>query len=106
MKPIMIESKLPKFLVVNPAVEKESVNKHLLRPWKGGEIVKVAPYDEQVPSTAFNHNLKYVKADPSPWKFRKKYVVVYRKDDNGKFTLKHSASWDKFNLIVAKKHAK
>lgn len=47
MKAITNKEKLPKFLMVNDIPEKRSWNKHLLKPYKKGEIVKVAPFEEQ-----------------------------------------------------------
>ena len=95
---------LPKFLVVNDVPEKTSHNKHLLKPYKKGEIVKVAPFEEQVRCDKYDHMFKYVKPDNDPERFRQKYVVVYRKDENGKFTLKYTNGWDSFDLLTKNKN--
>lgn len=83
----------PKFLKCNDIVKYWTWNKYLPIPWKIGELVKVAPESEQ-------HSSKYVGSNDST--FRKIYVVVYRKDKNGKFTIKQTAEWRQFNLINSK----
>ena len=100
MKAITSKEKLPKFLVVNDVPEKASHNKHLLKPYKKGEMVKVAPFEEQVRCDKYDDVFKYFKPNNDPEYFRKRYVVVYRKDDNGKFTLKYTESWKSFNLLT------
>ena len=102
MKAITSKEKLPKFLVVNDEPEKTSHNKHLLKPYKKGEIVKVAPFEEQVRCDKYDHVFKYGKPDNNPLHFRSKYVVVYRKDENGKFTLKYTNGWDSLDLLTKK----
>ena len=47
---------------------------------------------------------KFCKPDNNPLHFRSKYVVVYRKDDNGKFTLKYTESWKSFDLLTKNKN--
>lgn len=103
MKPILSKEKLPKFLVVNKEPETKPWNKHLLKPWKEGEVVKVAPFEEQVRNDKYDDMFKYVKPDNNPWNFRKRYVVVYRKDDEGKWTLKYTEGWASFNQLTIKK---
>ncbi len=103
MKPILVKEKLPKFLMVNDEPEKQPYNKHLLKPYKKGEIVKVAPFEEQVRNSDYDHMFKYAKPDNNPWNFRKRYVVIYRKDDEGKWTLKYTAGWSQFDLLTNKK---
>lgn len=94
MKAITNERDLPKFLIVNDVPEKQSYNKYLLKPWAKGELVKVAPIEEQV-SSPF--------AGTPTEQFRKRYVKVIRKDDNGKWTLVYTADWKYFELLKNKK---
>ena len=102
MKAIIIKEKLPKFLVVNEEPEKTSCNKYLIKPFKKGEIVKVASFEEQVRCDKYDYQLKYYKPDKNPIHFCMKYVVVYRKNDNGKFDLKYTESWKSFDLLIKK----
>ena len=102
MKAITSKEKLPKFLVVNEVPEKTSHNKHLLKPYKKGETVKAAPFEEQVRCDKYDDVFKYFKPNNDPEYFRQRYVVVYRKDDNGKFTLKYTESWKNFDLLTKK----
>ena len=85
----------PKFLRCNKIVKEWSWNKHLLMPWNVGELVKVAPESEQ-------HSSPYVGSKDEV--FRKTYVVIYRKDEEGKFTKKQTAEWRQFDLITKSKH--
>ena len=48
MKAITTKEKLPKFLEVNAEAPSKPWNKYLLKPYEKGEIVKVAPFEEQV----------------------------------------------------------
>lgn len=84
-------SKYPKFLKCNEVVKGWSWNKYLLMPWEPGELVKVAPEDEQ-------HS--YPLVNSSDEKFRKRFVVVYRKDKEGKFTAKNTAVWEQFDILT------
>lgn len=102
MKAITSKEKLPKFLVVNDEPEKMHHNKHLLKPYKKGEMVKVAPFEEQVRCDKYDDMFKFCKPDNNPLHFRSKHVVVYRKDDNGKSTLKYTESWKSFDLLTKK----
>ena len=104
MKAITSKEKLPKFLVVNDEPQKMPHNKHLLKPYKKGEMVKVAPFEEQVRCDKYDDMFKFCKPDNNPLHFRSKYVVVYRKDDNGKFTLKYTESWKSFDLLTKNKN--
>ena len=104
MKAITSKEKLPKFLVVNDVPEKTSHNKHLLKPYKKGEIVKVAPFEEQVRCDKYDHMFKFIKPNNNPLHFRSKYVVVYRKDENGKFTLKYTNGWKSLDLLTKNKN--
>lgn len=97
MKAITVKENLPKFLVVNEEPEKRSYNKHLLKPWKKGELVKVAPFEEQVSHPTVNS---------TPADFRRKYVKVIRKDENGEWALVYTAGWDIFNLLKNNKNKK
>ena len=87
MKPITNPDLLPKFLVVNSEPEKTDWNKHLLLPWKAGEMVKVAP--EQISPIL------------TPAQFAKKYVLVIRKGVDGKWGVMYSESWANFDLITS-----
>ena len=106
MKAITEKEKLPKFLIVNGVPETQSYNKHLLKPWKKGELVKVAPFEEQVRNDKYDDQLKYVKPDNNPLHFRQKYVKVIRKDDNGEWTLTYIAGWEYFDMLKLIKRTK
>ena len=82
--------KYPKFLKCNDVVKGQNWNKFLLRPWVPGEIVKVAPENEQHSHPAVSTSDKI---------FRSRYVVVYRRNDEGKFTIKYTARWKQFDFI-------
>lgn len=71
---------IPKFLrVVSDIDKKFRVNKFFIRPLVPGEIVKVAPLEEQVPDKDSMTDVE---------NFRKKYVVVYRKSSDGSWDFK------------------
>lgn len=91
MKAITKKEKLPKFLVVNAEAPSKPWNKYLLKPYEKGEIVKVAPFEEQVSSPSVG---------TEPEQFRKRYVVIYRKDEQGKWTLKYTQGWESFDLLT------
>lgn len=78
----------------NEIVKGWTWNKYLTNPWKIGELVKVAPESEQ-------HSSPYVGSEDKV--FRKTYVVVYRKDENGELTKKQTAEWRQFDLIAKSK---
>ena len=80
--------KYPKFLKCNDV--SANWNKYLPRPWVKNEIVRVANESEQYP---------HPSSDITIEDFRKQFVVVYRKDDEGKYTKKQTASWRHFSLI-------
>lgn len=90
MKAITTKERLPKFLVVNSDAPSKPCNKYLLKPYKKGEIVKVAPFEEQV---------SYPSGSTSE-QFRKRYIVIYRKDEEGKWTLKYTQGWESFDLLT------
>ena len=98
MEAITNKEKLPKFLVVNKEPESKTYNKHLIRPWKKGEIVKVAPFEEQVPNRKYDDKFKYVKT-MSDKDFRKRFVKVFRKNDDGKWNLVFVKDWSSFDLL-------
>lgn len=100
MKAITNKDKLPKFLIVNDIPEKRSCNKHLLKPYRKGEIVKVAPFEEQQRNTKYDDQFQFEKPNNDPNWFRERYVVIYRKDENGKFTLKYTEGWESFDLLT------
>ena len=92
MKAIVNKTDWPKFLKVNDVMERVSLNKYLLKPWKKGEIVKVVPYNEQ----------KSCCSTPTEV-FRKRYVNVIRKDEEGQWTLRYNWSWDIFEPLNSHK---
>lgn len=92
MEPISSKEKLPKFLVVNKTPTKRDFNKHLLKPFVEGEIVRVAPLEEQRP----HPDVK----DMTVASFRKNYVKVIRKDDFGKWSLVYTTEWNFFDLLT------
>lgn len=81
-----------KYLKVRGDIDKFKWNRYLLKPYKPGEIVKVAPIEEQVSSTGKVSNEN----------FRRNYVTVYRKDDNGKWSIKYVNGWDLFRELGKK----
>lgn len=89
MEAIMSKQSWPKFLRVNGTMERVNFNKYLLKPWVKGEIVKVLPFDDQ----------KNTVGDAPDEKFRKRYVSVVRKDENGKWCLKYTWNWDIFETL-------
>ena len=91
MEAVLEKKNWPKFLKVNGTPEKQTFNKYLLKPWKKGEIVKVVSWDEQKSSVG-ETDLDY----------RKQYVSVMRKDNNGAWTLKYTWSWGIFDPIMNK----
>lgn len=80
----MNKDKLPKFLMVNNVPEQRTWNKYLLKPFHQGEIVKVASCEEQQAEADWCSSQLSLNID-----FSKKFIVVYRQDDNGKFTLRY-----------------
>ena len=92
MKAIVNKTDWPQFLKVNDVMERVSLNKYLLKPWKKGEIVKVVPYDEQKSSCSTPTEV-----------FRKRYVNVIRKDEEGQWTLRYNWSWDIFEPLNSHK---
>ena len=91
MEAVLEKKNWPKFLKVNGTPEKQTFNKYLLKPWKKGEIVKAVSWDEQKSSVG-ETDLDY----------RKQYVSVIRKDDNGAWTLKYTWTWGIFDPIMNK----
>ena len=89
MKPILNKDRFPKYLRVNIRGEQWVANKHLLKPWKAGEIVKVKPYEQQ----------KYVKDIKTFMRF----VTVIRKDENGEWNLEYTWDWYIFDLLSTNK---
>lgn len=101
MKAISKKESFPKFLSYRIG-EDNSHNKFLLKPWVNGEIVKVLPFDEQTKGREhYQEKFKFVKID-SDSEFRKKFVKVLRKDDDGKWNLCYIESWRNFNLLNKK----
>lgn len=104
MKPITDYSKLPKFLVISNAQVQKSSNKYLLKPYRKGEIVRVAPSEEQKPNHEFDQMTTRVEHCTDEF-WKEHYVKILRKGDDGKFSLPYVISWDgvevmkKFNKI-------
>ena len=92
MKAIVNKTDWPKFLRVNNSTDHISWNKHLLKPWKKGEIVRVVPYDEQKSSCSIPMEV-----------FRKRYVNVIRTEEEGQWTLRYNWSWDIFEPLNSHK---
>jgi len=102
MKPILLKERMPKFLVVNEIPEKRVWNKRLTPPFLKGELVKVAPFDEQKRCDEYDNKFQFVKSNYNPILFRKRYVVVYRKGKSGKFDHKCTEDWESFDLLKKK----
>lgn len=100
MKPILNKEKFPKFLVVNDIPEKRPWNKHLTKPYKKGEIVKVAPFEQQKRNDKYDDKFTFVKSNNNPIWFRKRYVVILRKSETNKFDYKCTEDWESFNLLT------
>lgn len=94
MKPI---DKYPKFLRCNGTIKGCKWNNYLLKPWVEGELVKVAPEEEQKP---------HPSSDMSISSFRRQYIVIYRKNEEGKFSLRYTESWKQFDLLTSNKKDK
>ena len=103
MKAITKKEKLPKFLVVNGEPETKPWNKHLLKPWKKGEVVKVAPFEEQVRNDKYDDKFQFCKPNNDPEHFRQRFVKVIRKDENGQWSLEYTEGWRSFDLLTIKK---
>jgi len=101
MKAITNKEKLPKFIVVNGNPESESHNKYLPKPWKKGEVVKIAPFEEQIPNHKYDGKFKYAKGYNDE-EFKQRFVKVIRKDDKGKWNLVYTESWRSFDLLTNK----
>ena len=106
MKPILNDEDLPKFLMVNNKIEKRNYNKYLLTPYAVGEIVKVASPEQQVRCKALDDYFKFVKPNDDISWFKQRYVVIYRKDKDGKFSHKCSDSWEIFDYLKRKNNDK
>ena len=98
MNPIADYSKLPKFLVISHSQVKKNSNKYLLKPYREGEIVKVQEAEEQKPNHEFDHMFHHVKPCSDEW-WRKRYLRILRKGDDGKFSLPYVISWDGVELL-------
>lgn len=93
MKAITTEKDFPKFLRVSAIIKSKSYNKYLQKPFTEGEIVKIVPYDEQ-------HSIG-VQMEKS--RFLRQYINILRKDSNGKFTIRYTASWEIFEPLKKNK---
>lgn len=104
MKAIIQKEKMPKFLRANSYLPSRRYNKYFLKPYTFGELVKVAPWEEQVMSKLIFEIVKYPELiDKDPNYFREKYVVIYRKDDEGNWSIKNTMPWCAFDLLTFKK---
>lgn len=89
MKAITTKQNFPKFLRVSEEIKKKSYNKFLQKPFVEGEIVKIVPFDEQ----------RSISVQMEKVKFLNQYVNIIRKDSNGKFTIRYTASWEIFEPL-------
>lgn len=100
MKPL---KKLPKFLMVNDNPEKMYCNRFLPKPYKQGEIVKVAPEEEQHRCKDYDDKFRFIKpGDDDDANFKKRYVVIYRKGNTGKFDHKCVQEWKNLAILTKK----
>ena len=83
------KGKYPRFLKCDRIRSANTWNKYLLKPYTEGEIVKVAPMEEQ-----------HSTLNTSDEVFRQKYVKVYRKDEDNNYTLPYVCDWGMFRTIV------
>lgn len=88
MKPSF--EKYPRFLRCNNIQPSRKYNQYLIHPYTEGEVVKVAPITEQHSSVP----------DKSDDDFRKRWVKIYRKDENGNYVLPYVAEWAIFELLT------
>ena len=104
MKAITQREKMPKFLKANSYLPSKSYNKYLLKPYTPGELVKVAPWEEQKRSTIMDDVLSHKEIiNKDPELFRQNYVVIYRKDNEGNWSIKNTMPWCAFDLLTFKK---
>lgn len=85
MNAIIKEKEFPKFLKVNKLGESCSINKHLKKPLKAGELVKVVPFKKQ--TYADDARLLHM------------YVDVVRKDKKGEWGITETWGWPIFDLL-------
>jgi len=104
MKAITKKELMPKMLVVNSYLPSKSCNKYLPKPYVVGELVKVAPWEEQKRSTLLDDVLSPTAINKDPKWFHEHYVVIYRKDEDGKWSIKNTMPWEGFDLLTFKKH--
>lgn len=96
MKPILNKENLPNFLIVSNDLINKSYNQYLLLPFKKGEVVKVAPFEEQKPSERLPESVGW---------FKLRYLKVYRKNEiSGKFDIPYVESWNSFEVLKKKNH--
>lgn len=103
MKAITQKEKMPKFLKANSYLPSRSYNKYLPKPYTLGELVKVAPWEEQKRSTIMDDVLSPEVINKDPKWFHENYVVIYRKDDEGNWSIKNTMPWYAFDLLTLKK---
>ena len=91
MEAIVEKTSLPAFLkVIQGIQQKRPFTRYLLHPLKDGELVKVAPWEEQVSERS------------TPEQFRRRYIKVIRKGDDGKRSLIYVLDWGMFELLKRK----
>lgn len=89
MKAITTKNGFPKFIKVSKEIEKKNYNKFLVKPFEVGEIVKVVDFDSQ----------RSINPNDDKVKFLRQYVNIIRKDKEGKFTMRYTASWEIFEPL-------
>ena len=91
MEPIIEKSAWPAFLKVIPDIQqRKPFTRYLPHPLKDGELVKVAPWEEQVSQTS------------TPEQFRRRYIKVIRKDADGRWSLTYVLDWEAFEPLKRK----
>lgn len=86
MEPVTNKIAWPAFLRVVPDIQRvKPYTRYLLHPLVDGELVKVAPWDEQ-----------------GDEQFRRRYVRVIRKDASGQWSLRYVLDWTTFEPLKKK----
>ena len=93
--------KIPKFLQVSQWQISQSYNKYLPNPYKLGEVVKVAPIEEQKPNREYDDRFTRVEK-LSIEKWRSLYCAIYRRDEDGKFTHRCVLEWKALEFLKKK----
>lgn len=94
---------MPAFVMVNAEAEKKPWNNFLPKPWKKGEVVKLASINEQHESQQYDDYFNYIPAKKgNSIKFRLKFAVIFRKGDDGKFSQRFVTEWANLDLLGKK----